>query len=149
MKLPKIARRREAGSSLVETSLALVILGVGLLAMLAVQISALHQSRWGRHTTDAAQIARDQMEQILRIPFADPAVADTGGWTLPLALNQTVTSAAGASIEQTFNLQWRITDSPVDPNIKAVDVRVNWFEANQNPGAPPRRYAMTSLKFSE
>ena len=140
--------RSASGISLIETMIALVILAVGLLAMIAVQVSALKQGNWGRHTSDAARIARDQMELIRRLPWADPVAAPTA-WTAPVVVGRTVQAPAGAFVEQQFNLQWRITAAGFDPNLRLIDIRVNWNENDAASVASPRRYAMSSTKYNE
>ena len=143
------AHRQRSGISIIETTIALAILAVGLLAMLAVQVSALQQGSWGRHTSEASQIARDQMELIRRLPWADP-VAQPTAWTAPIAVSRAVQSPGGAGVaQQQFNLQWRITTAGFDPNLRLVDVRVQWVENDNNPAGNQRRYAMSSTKYNE
>ena len=132
--------------------IALVILAIGLLAMLAVQITALNQGKWGRHASEAAQVAGDQMELIRRLPWADPVAQPTGGWTVAVPVTITVQAPAapvGGFVAQQFNLQWRITAAGFDPNVRLVDVRVNWAENDSASLATPRRYAMSSSKYNE
>ena len=144
------ARRREGGISLVETTIALLILAVGLLAMLAVQVTALQQGKWGRHTSEAAVVARERVELIRRLPFTDPLVQPTA-WTAPLAVNKTVQATgapAGGFIEQQFTVQWRITAAVFDPNLRTVDVRVTWTENDRQGAVSQRRYAMSTSIYN-
>ena len=48
-----------------------------------------------------------------------------------------------------YNVSYRITNDAIDPNLRLVDVRVNWTEMNAPPGAPPRRYAMSTIRHDD
>ncbi len=135
--------------TLVETTIALVILAVGLLAMLAVQIQALNQGNQGRHSTEAAQIARDQMEMLQRLPWTHAAVAPGANWQPPRNVALIVQSPAGNAQEQVFALDWRVTQNALDPNLRMIDVRVTWAENGANAAAGNRSHAMSSVKFKD
>ncbi len=141
-------RRRKEGFTLIESVIALTILAVGLLAMVALQLQALHQSEWGRHTTDAGRIARDQLEVFSRTPWGAATLQPTA-WTAPIAVNKTVQSQTGTQQEQAFNLQWRITTDGTEPNLRHIDVRVLWRQEQQDAAAPDRRYAVSSMRYND
>jgi Tfp pilus assembly protein PilV len=135
--------------TLVEVMLATVLLAFGLLAMLALQLHAMRGGQRGRHYTEAAQIARDQMELLHRTPWTDPNVQPTA-WTAPVAVTNDVDMDGGnVTQEQAFNLDWRITANGAD--LRQFDVRVTWYEPNDPPAPTPprRRYAITSLRFND
>jgi len=129
--LRRESRRPRGGFTLLEMMFALVILAGGLLAMLMVQTQALKQGRYGRHTTDAAQVARDQMERIMRVPWDDPA-AQPVGWTAPTAVDLAVESANGADTPQTFNVSWRISAGV--PDVRIIEIDVTWTEGDVGAG---------------
>jgi Tfp pilus assembly protein PilE len=147
---PRSAGRR-AGLTLVEVMLASVLLSVGLLAMLALQMHAMRGSQMGRHYTQAAQIARDWMEQLHRQRWAD--VGPTAGWQVnPVVTNAVQLDGGGTTAEQAYTLDYRITADPVSPTeLRQFDVRVTWYEANDPPppAVPRRRYAITSMRFND
>ena len=87
------------------------------------------------------------MELLHRLDWADAAVQPTG-WTPPAAIPIMVQSAAGPQQEMVFNVSYRITND-ADPNLRLVDVRVTWTEMNAPPGAPPRRYAMSTIRHDD
>jgi len=134
--------------TLVEVMIALAILGVGLLAMLAMQVSAMRSGKYGRHTTEAAQLGRDQMEFIHRLDWGDPLMAPTA-WTAPVATPVVVQSASGPQQEMIYNVSYRVTNDGIDPNLRLVDVRVTWTEMNAPAGAPPRRFAMSTIRHDD
>ena len=140
-------RRRAGGLTLLEVVVALGILAVGLLSMLAMQIHALQQGRVGRDVTEAAMIAQQQMENLHRIAWAAAAPVP---WQAPQAVNGATTGGGGpgAQLAQVFNLTWRI-QATADPNVRLVDVQVTWAEPNDPPGAPPRRYAMSTARHDD
>jgi Tfp pilus assembly protein PilV len=139
--------------TLLEVMIALAILAVGLLAMLAMQVSAMRSGKYGRHTTQAAQLARDQMEYLHRLDWADAEIAPQA-WTPPTFLGQAglwtvqVESATGFQQEMTYNVSYRVTND-ANPDLRLVDVRVTWTEMNAPAGAPPRRYAMSTIRHDD
>lgn len=139
-------RGRERGITLIETTIALVILGVGILAMLAAQITALEQTSQGRHSTEAAQIARDQIEFLQRLPWTHTAVQTSAGWKAPRVVTTNVARQGTAIVqEQDFNLDYRVTTSALDPAIRTLDVRVRWNDDDSAGGSTQRAYTMSSL----
>lgn len=138
-------RRTRRGFSMIEMLFALVILAGGLLAMLTAQISALKQGKYGRHTTEAAQIARDEMERLLRLPWDDADVQPTA-WTAADPVTLSFQNDQGEAVQQTFNLSYRIATAGFDPNVRIIDVDVQWNEPDADPAAPARRFVLTSNK---
>jgi len=139
--------RRRSGFTLIEMMIAMVILAGGLLAMLSVQVQALKQGRYGRHTSEAMQIARDQMELFMRLPW-DAAAAQPVAWTAPAAIDVTVQNDGGAVAQQTFNVSWRITTAAFEANARLIDIDVTWTETDANAGFA-RRYVLSSIKNNE
>ncbi len=60
-----------AGFTLLESLLALVILSLGLLALARLQISGLQGNAWSRDMTTAVAIAEEKTEQLRNTPFAN------------------------------------------------------------------------------
>ncbi len=144
-RLCSIERRR--AFTLIESMVALTILAVGLLGMVGLQLQALRQSQWGRHTTEAARLARDQLETFNRTPWSAAEMQPTA-WTAPVAVVKTVQSTSGTQQEQSFNVQWRITTDGANANLRHIDVRIQWREENQQAAAPSRRYAVSSTRYN-
>jgi len=120
---------RNAGFTLIEVMVALGILAAGLLAVAAAQLYAMQGGSTGRHSSDAATIAHSQLENLHRLQFSDAALAATGGAWTPnpgLQVDRTVQTTPVDAVEMSYTMQWRIQD--VDPNLKAVDLRVTWDE---------------------
>lgn len=136
------SERRPNGFTLIEMMFAMVILASGLLAMLLVQTQAMKQGRHGRHTTEAARIARDQMERFMRLPWDSAAVQPTN-WTAPNPVDLAVQNEAGADVQQSFNVSWRITPSVTD--LRVIEIDVTWVEGDIG-AAFPRSFRLASTK---
>jgi Tfp pilus assembly protein PilV len=133
---------------MLEVMISLAILAGGLLAMLALQISAMRQGRVGRDFTEAAFIAQDRMEQLQRLGWADPQVQPTG-WTAVVNRQGALTGGGGggAQVAEVYGVQERIT-ATADANLRLIDVRVTWVEPNAPAAAPAKRYAISSQKYN-
>jgi prepilin-type N-terminal cleavage/methylation domain-containing protein len=137
--------RARGGFTLVEVMLAVVLLAIGVLAMLALQMNAMRGSQLGRHYTEASQVARDTIEGILQADWDDIPLS---GWSVPVDRPITVQiEGEPDSVTQVYQVSQRISASG-DPDMRLVDVRVTWFEPNDDPNEPPRRrYAISSARF--
>jgi Tfp pilus assembly protein PilV len=131
-----------------EATVALAILAVGLLAMLGMQLQAMRQSDWGRHTTDAGRIARDQLEVFSRMDWNDADLQPTN-WTAPMQVTNDVVNSEGTQTEQVFNLSWRITADAGNTNLRQIDVRVLWDEGDFSGVGDQRRYAVSSMRYND
>lgn len=69
--LAKVARR---GFTLLETSLALVIIGVGVLAFVEAQTAFIRQNNWSSQAATAAYLANEIRELSRRLPRHDPVI---------------------------------------------------------------------------
>lgn len=149
-------RTRDAqGFTLIEVMVALGILATGLLAVSAAQLYAMRGASTGRHTTDAAEIAQTQIEAFQRMAWndtlVDPNLAATGGAWVPagagLQVDRSVETPGAPVVEQSYVLQWRVTDtvSATGVFLKTIDVRVLWDEPNR----PNRSYTITTMRHRD
>lgn len=72
-------RTRQRGFTLIETALATVIVGVGVLAMVAAQQGFHRQNGWSTHASIATRLGNEIREMTLNLPRHDP-VTGTAFW---------------------------------------------------------------------
>ncbi|MCC6676250.1 MAG: prepilin-type N-terminal cleavage/methylation domain-containing protein [Phycisphaerales bacterium] len=65
-------RRGRRGFTLLETSMALVIIGVGVLAFVEAQKTFVQNNSWSSHTATATLLANEIRERMRRLPRHDP-----------------------------------------------------------------------------
>ena len=131
---------RGSGFTLVEVMVALAILGVGILAISAMQVEALQQGSAGRHTADASATARSYLEQVQRLDWDTlTAARDNGPWTNVFwagasdTVNVHVDMPGGGSVvatEKAYDVRWTVTD--VTTCLRDVQIRVSWDEEGRS-----------------
>ncbi|MEO0477217.1 MAG: hypothetical protein AAF085_14805 [Planctomycetota bacterium] len=106
------SRRRTGGFTLIEASLTTIIIGTGVLAILAAQQAYHMKNNWATRTSTAMLLANELRERTLSMPLHDPI---TGAATLGPEVDETVplayddlddfagTVTAGIGAGQTFN----------------------------------------------
>ncbi len=87
-------RRRRGGFTLIEAMIAMGVLTFGILGVAALQNSALSRESKSRFSSDAAQLAKNQIEAIRRLPWS--TIVETGGGGTDFELLCTTASAGGA-----------------------------------------------------
>lgn len=138
-----VRRTRNEGFTLLEIAISLGVFAVGMLALAAMQLHALRSGSSGRHATQAAAIAQSQMEQLQRLRWTDPDIADTAGaFTAPVLRTNTVQADVDQT-EITYAVDWRVAD--VEPGwTRSIDVRVTWDEEKR----PNRSFVLSSLRYN-
>jgi len=138
------AARRTSGLSLLELLVALTVLAVGLLGMLAMQTQALRGSQHGKHVSEAARFAGEQIEFLHRQPWNNVPIAD---WTAPRTVTGIV-NGTGPSAPQQYALSYRVTAGP-DDDLRQIDVSVSWTMPDAPLGAAPRVYNVSSVRHRD
>ena len=80
----------QKGFSLIELMIAIAIFSIGILAVLAMQVSAISTNGGSRKISEALVMAEDQLENFMTLPYAsaelDPALnphqIDAGGYSM-------------------------------------------------------------------
>ena len=135
-----IGGRKNGGFSLIEVTIAFTILGVGLLALAGAQFQALQGNQTGRHLSQGALIAQNQLEQLVGGSWASLA---PGGWTPPVTVSTNVDDGKGGAVEQAYAASWLIQD--IIPNeTRSIDIRVTWTESDGR----ARSVAASTLRFN-
>ena len=132
--------RRQGGFSLIEVIIAFTILGVGLLALAGAQLRALQGNQSGRHLSQGALLAHNQVEQLVRSNWTALIPAT---WTAPVNIATTIDDGQGGSIEQNYAVSWLIQDI-ITEETRSIDVRVTWAE----PDGRVRSVAASTLRFN-
>lgn len=133
--------RRRDGFTLVEVLVATTILAIGLLSLALMQLHALKGGSTGRHTTTAAVVARDQLEQLQRASWT--AIPATAGWVALPNVTTTVANGAVTSTEETYRLEYRVTNVTTSWT-RALDVRVTWDEQDRQ----NKRLVLSSYRYN-
>ncbi len=139
-----LRRPRSEGFTLLEIVITLGILAIGLLGLAVMQLEAMRGGYTGRHTTEGDAIARTQVEQAERQPWA--TLSPTGGWVAPPWLpagtvTHQVKDSATTFDEMVYTVRWRTTDL-LAGSTRAVDVQVTWNE----PRRPNRTIVISTVR---
>jgi len=140
MKTNKRTRSR-SGFSLIETMIAMLVLGFGLLTIASAQVYAVKSAQTGRHRTRAVEIAQTQMERLQSLSWNDADLAATA-WTPNVDVVTTVKSTS-AQTSMTFSRQWRIT-AAIANQTRSIDVRVGWTDAH----GVTKDFTLSSIRFN-
>lgn len=119
--------RRCEGFTLIEVLIAFTILAGGLLVIAAMQLHALRGGRSGRHTSQAVQVAEDQIETFQWLPYA--SLSNTVGFQGANVVTEVVDGST-TQIEQSYTVDWQISDA-IPGYTKNIDVRVTWNEPDR------------------
>lgn len=106
-----------AGYTLMEMMVALMILAIGVLGVWSMQGVAIRSNATARKVTENAALGADQLEKLMCLPY-DDAVLTPGATT--------------SRTEGRYTVTWNVSapDTPV-ANIKTVTITASWDEAGQ------------------
>jgi len=115
--------RTAAGFTLIEVMIALVLLGIGMLAVGAAQLTSMRIASQAQHRSQALYLAEEQLEILQAMPRDDAlfnAAATTQDPTNPIDLTAEVEDAT------TFSRQWTVTPNVPSAGLTTLRVQVTW-----------------------
>ena len=118
--LPVQGRRGDAGFTLIEVLIAIVVLVFGLIAVTNLFLVAGSSNSVANQATAAADVAAQGLENLKAQPWNSAQLNATTG-TFPAASPQRTDSIPGVGI---INTWWSITDIEASPNTSTKFIRV-------------------------
>ena len=117
------------GFSLVEFLIAIAILGIGLLALVGLQTTAIRGNLGSKNMTTAVLLIEKKMEELKNYPFSSTSLA-LGTYNDPNnPLNSSGLSGGTGAI---FNRSWTIQSYAGSLYMKQITVSVSWTEAGHS-----------------
>ncbi len=142
--------QKQTGFTLIEVLIALTVFAVGILAIAAMQGTALRAAAGAEQLTRGRAAAKSTAERLLALPFDHPSLADRDG-DGDSGLDDTTSSAAGmdgrqadfalAPDEGDLRVYWNVAESTPRSDAKTVRVLSLWDERGQS-----RRARFTFIK---
>ncbi len=128
MKKNNFARNAETGQkgfTLIEVMVAMVILGVGIMAIVALQARDMNYNSSSRRQTQAYTWAADRVERLLALPYTSPELSIKGSTSV--VGDGHVPSPADAAMMAPYVMEWDVIDNTANiPNSRQVNVFVRW-----------------------
>ena len=121
-------RHNNAGFSLIEVLIALMIFSIGILGISLMQLQAIWGNSVANHLTEAAVFGSDQIEQMLSWDYDDNRLKSDNDYAYTLSDNTTNITADGdqADSDNFCHAYWQITDNTPVTGSKTIDVTVYW-----------------------
>lgn len=119
---------RRAGLTLLEVTIALGILGFGVLAAAATQLTAIRYNQQSHLRTEAGYLAEQQMEAFQSMDGAAVEVIRTLG-TYPNDTGNPIDPDPNDNSTQSFNRSWTITPDTPEDGIYTLAVNVSWTDS--------------------
>jgi len=114
--------KKEDGFTLIEVLIALTIFAVGLLAVAAMQNSAILMNSNAGKLTNLSTWGMDKMEELSSLPYSDPWLEDLGD---PPSGTDTNGNAHSQALDNgDYTVSWTVIDDDPVPNVKRITVRV-------------------------
>lgn len=118
MQTPFPSLRANHGFTLVEVMLALVIFGIGILSIVALQARNMAYNSSARRQTQGYAWAVDRVERLRALPYGHADLNVTGN---PHADSVKVDG------NTMYSLKWMVTDNAANvPDTKKIDVTIQW-----------------------
>ena len=111
--------KKEGGFTLIEVLIAITIFAVGLLAVAAMQNSAILMNSSAGKLTNLSTWGMDKIEELSALPYADPWLETAG--------NPPGNDSAGNTHQEVsgdYTISWMVTDDNPLPNTKNITVTV-------------------------
>ena len=143
---------KEKGFTLIELMIAMIVLGIGILALIEMQVAAMSGNSSANQMTIATTLAQDQIERLKGLSFFDAALTDTnvgnnGALTNPTDdesfdltdASNPINESGGTTGLRRYRRFWNIADNTPIQGVKTVVVFVYWGTVDEDTGLTQHR----------
>ena len=118
---------KKDGFSLIEITIGLLILAVGLLGIASMQISSVRGAVFSSSLTEASFLGQDGLETLKGLPLL------VGHWPTPLSegqhnFGQAPDDASGTIPGTNFTRTYSVTRHPTLQTVRTISIAVNWTD---------------------
>jgi type IV pilus assembly protein PilV len=113
--------KQQGGFTLIEVLIALTIFAVGLLAIAAMQTSAIRMNSTAGHLTDLSTWGMDKLEELISLPYTDPWLDPLGN---PPGLD-TRNNTHQYNTSDGFQVEWNIFKDTPTAHTKLIKLTVS------------------------
>ena len=113
--------QKDQGFTLIEVLIAITIFAVGLLAVAAMQISAIRVNSTAGQITTRMTWAQDKLEELMALPYSDPWIEDLGD---PPSGTDTAGNAHQETTSDAYIISWTVTNDTPISGTKLITVTV-------------------------
>ncbi|MDD5222770.1 MAG: prepilin-type N-terminal cleavage/methylation domain-containing protein [bacterium] len=113
----------DRGTTLIEVLMASVIFMIGMLALLGMQITAMHSNKIGGEITEATSLVSDEIERLWGLDLASANDLKVGTHNDP---NNPINNQGQAGGK--YTRQWIVTGDASNTNSRFIQVTVSWSD---------------------
>nr|WP_321400259.1 prepilin-type N-terminal cleavage/methylation domain-containing protein [uncultured Desulfobacter sp.] len=135
-------RYNDAGFTLIEVLIALMVFSIGILSIGMMQLRAIGGNNFANQLTEATVFGSDQIEQMLSWDYDDDRLKSTNNnaYTLPDGSNLTA-DGDQADSDNFCHAYWQISDDTPVTDSKTIDVTVYWSRKGEL-----KRFSLSAVK---
>ncbi|NLZ17263.1 MAG: type IV pilus modification protein PilV [Desulfobulbaceae bacterium] len=132
----------QQGFTLIEVMIAIIILGIGLLALITMQSTGIFGNATANQITVSSNLAANRIERIMALPYDHAELRDTNNSGVA-GLDAMGDAADGkeASPDGYYTIYWNVAEDTPMPNLKKVRIHVHRNERGQD-----KRVSMDYIK---
>ena len=148
---------KEKGFTLIELVIAVLVLGIGILALIQMQVAAINGNLSANQMTTAVTLAQDQIEQLKRLALTNIDLTDGNAGnnadltSTPNAAslehsdaNNPIDERGGTTGLRRYYRHWNVADNTPTQGAKTVVVFVFWGAVEAN-GLPRHRVTVPTV----
>jgi len=133
------SRRRQKGFTLIEVSISMLLVVVGILPMIVLLLLARHVDDQAKIQAAAYNIARQEIDTVKAQSWSDRKVGTTTSFTIPSSI---AAEFPNQSLAGTYTV---LTSNATFPALQQIVVRVSWTNSSSVSGSPGSSITVDTL----